>query len=97
SPDGLSMAFTTGGTQEDLFVAGIDGTHLRQLTNDTAKDRGVTWSPDGKILYFYSNRSGTYDIWSIHADGSALESVSDGGEHRRLGIKGIYAPEASPD
>ena len=48
SPDAKSLAFTTGGTQEDLFVANADGTRVRQLTNDAERDRGVTWSPDGR-------------------------------------------------
>jgi Tol biopolymer transport system component/predicted Ser/Thr protein kinase len=98
SPDGQSIAFTTGGSQEDLFIANSDGTRLRQLTNDAPRDRGVTWSHDGATLYFYSNREGgAYQIWSIRADGSGLSRMTDPGDLRRLGGQSIYLPDVSPD
>ncbi len=97
SPDGKSIAFTTGGAQEDVFVVNSDGTRMRQLTNDPARDRDLGWSPDGKVLYFNSNRTGSYHIWSIHADGSALTRVTDDGDYQRRGVTNTYAPVASPD
>jgi eukaryotic-like serine/threonine-protein kinase len=97
SPNGESIAFTTAGGQEDVFVARADGTRLRQLTNDAAKDRIVTWSPDAKTLYFYSNRDGAYQIWSVNADGSALARVTDDGDLRRKGAGMIASPTVSPD
>jgi serine/threonine protein kinase len=95
SPNGKFMAFTSGGAQEDIFVAEIHGGHLSQLTNDAAKDRGVTWSPDGKTLYFFSNREGGFHIWSIHADGSGLTRLTTDSDFRRFGA--LYMPNASPD
>ena len=97
SPDQRMIAFTTGGIQEDLFVVNADGTRMRQLTNDPAKDRGVTWSLDGKALFFYSDRDGTHHIWSIRTDGSGLTRVVDKGELQRTGSKNIHSPNASPD
>ncbi len=76
SPDGKWLAFSNLGTQEDLFVIGSDGSEMRQLTNDPEKDRGPSWSLDGKLLYFYSQRGTRYEIWSIRADGSGLRQVS---------------------
>jgi Tol biopolymer transport system component len=97
SPDGKSIAFTTAGVQEDLFVANTDGSRMVQLTNDAARDRSATWSPNGKTLYFYSNRSGSYHIWSIHADGSGLDRVTDDGDLQRHGARNMFAPNVSPD
>jgi len=97
SPDQQSVAFTTAGAQEDLYIANADGTRLRQLTNDAARDRGVTWSPDGKTIYFYSNRDGAYHIWSIRADGSNLARVTDPADLARLGVPNIVLPSVSPD
>ena len=99
SPDGKTIAYTTGGgVQEDVFVADANGTRVRQLTNDAAKDRSVSWSPDGKTLYFYSNRDGAgYDTWSIRADGSDLTRLVDRNELRRLGINNLYIPNVSPN
>jgi eukaryotic-like serine/threonine-protein kinase len=97
SPDEQFVAFTTGGVQEDLFIVNSDGTRMRQLTNDHARDRHVTWSHDGKMLYFYSNRKGANHIWSINADGSGLTRVTDDADLRRIGVRNIYLPNASPD
>jgi Tol biopolymer transport system component len=97
SPDGRAIAFTTAGTQEDLFVANADGTRLRQLTNDAARDRGVTWSPDGTTLYFYSNREGGYQLWSISVDGSNVTRLTDAADLRRIGARNVFSPNASPD
>ena len=97
SPDGRSIAFTTGGAQEDLFVANADGTRLRQLTDDAARDRAVSWSPDGRVLYFYSNRDGAYHVWSIHADGSGFTRVTSESDLRQLHAGSFYSPVLSPD
>jgi len=76
SPDGSMVAFTTEG-REDLFVMRSDGTDIRQLTNDDARDRGATWTPDGQRIGFYSARSGMYQIWTVRPDGSDLAQVSN--------------------
>jgi Tol biopolymer transport system component len=97
SPDGQSIAFTTGGAQEDLFLVDAGGKHLRQLTNDAARDRGVVWSPDGKTLYLYSNRDGAYHVWSIGADGGGLTRLTNDLDLQRSGAPDFYMPEVSPD
>jgi len=90
SPDGQWIVFRSTDPQEDLFVVHPDGSGLRQLTRDLAKDRGATWLPDGRILFF-SDRSGRYEAWSIRPDGSGLEPLTaTRGEP-------IYTPLASPD
>src|SRR5438445_8600289 len=76
SPDGKWIAFSNIGGQEDLFLARTDGSEIRQLTNDPEKDRGPSWSLDGKRIYFYSQRGKRYEICSIRPDGSGLRQVS---------------------
>src|SRR4029077_15769292 len=68
--------YQRGGKQEDIFIGRIDGTEVRQLTDDAYMDRGPRWSPDGKRIVFYSNRSGKYEIWTVRPDGSGLEQLS---------------------
>ena len=41
------------------------------------------------MLYFYSNRDGRYDLWSIRADGSCLTRITQNGIDT--------TPNASPD
>ncbi len=76
SPGGDWLAFRVGGRQEDIFLIQNDGAELRQLTDDVHRDRMPRWSPDGKRIAFYSNRSGNYQVWTINPDGSGLQQLT---------------------
>jgi Tol biopolymer transport system component len=76
SPDGKSIAYTS---DEKLVVSLVDGSEFRQLTDGEFRDRAPRWSPDGSTLLFYSNRTGTYEVWSVRLDGSGLRQVTYGG------------------
>jgi Tol biopolymer transport system component len=43
---------------------------MTRLTDDTGSDIGGEWSPDGARIAWVSNRSGSYQIWTMNADGS---------------------------
>jgi Tol biopolymer transport system component len=77
--------------QEDIFVVRTNGTGRRQLTNDFHKDRCPRWSPDGERIAFYSNRSGSNEIWTINPDGSGLQQLTETSGHA------INYPVWSPD
>jgi len=47
------------------------------LTDDSHRDRDPRWSPDGRRLVFYSDRSGRYEAWVINRDGSGLRQLTD--------------------
>jgi len=81
SPDGRWLAFGSWGRQEDIFVVRTDGSGLRQVTDDLHRDRGPRWSPDGKRIAFFSNRSGNFEVWTIRPDGSELERITRTGAH----------------
>ena len=44
-----------------------DGTGFG-LTDDAHRDREPKWSPDGKKVGFYSDRSGEFQLWTVNAD-----------------------------
>lgn len=80
SPDGTQVAFTGHGTgsyqwwrngHSNLDRSQIylhkDGSY-QQLTDGDSKDLWPMWSPDGKDLYFVSDRSGTENIWVRSTD-----------------------------
>jgi len=91
SADGQRLAFTSGGRREDLYSLASDGTGLRQLTNDAAKDRGPSFLPDGKRLLLYSTRSGQYEAWTMNLDGSGAAQAT------RTASDEIVSPVLSPD
>lgn len=65
-----------------------------RLTDDLFRDRWPVWSPDGKELAFYSNRSGSYGIWAIKPDGSGLRPITEeppGGQGQLLFP--VYSPK----
>jgi len=76
SRDGEFLAYSSSLPQEDLYTVRLDGSARRQLTNDIARDRGANWSPGDEWISFYSNRGGTYQLWSIHPDGTQLRQLS---------------------
>ncbi len=76
SPDGRWIVYDTSLPQEDLYVVSTDGEQVRQLTNDAAHDRVPRWSPDGRRILFYSDRGGTYQAWSIRADGGDRQPLT---------------------
>jgi serine/threonine protein kinase/Tol biopolymer transport system component len=91
SPDGEWAVFTSGGLQENVFVVRMDGTGYRQLTDDAFRNRGPGFSTDGSLISFYSNRSGRYEVWTMHPDGSNLERFS------QTEVGSQWYPEWSPD
>jgi Tol biopolymer transport system component len=77
SPDGERVTFIEGGKQGGVFTVRNDGSRRRTLTGDGYWERWSSWSPDGKLLAFVSNRGGKFDIWTIHPDGSGLHRLTD--------------------
>jgi Tol biopolymer transport system component len=87
SPDGTRIAFSApefgGPRSSNVYAIGVDGKGLRQLTHDRGgkvNDGLDSWSPDGKKIAFVSNRSGTYEIYSMNADGTGVTQITRGPE-----------------
>ncbi len=78
SPDGKRIAFTR--RQHDhweVYVVDADGRNLTRLTDTPEQPEGTlrssaapAWSPDGKSIAFFTNRSGQWQIWVMRANGS---------------------------
>jgi len=48
-----------------------------RLTNNTASDGYPRWSPDGRMIVFYSNRDGNSEIYVMGADGSGQTNLTN--------------------
>ncbi|HKQ61209.1 MAG TPA: hypothetical protein VJS92_07945, partial [Candidatus Polarisedimenticolaceae bacterium] len=77
SPDGTAIVFANAGLPSHLFLVGVDGTGLRQLTDGPHRDRQGSFSPDGQWIVFQSSRYPA-QLALIRSDGSGLRAlVSD--------------------
>ncbi len=76
----------------DVWVSNIDGSDLRQLTDEDGYDAEATFSPTGDRIVFTSARSGDLDLYSMNPDGSDVVQLTD-----RLGYDGgaFYSPDGS--
>ena len=77
SPDGKYLAYVyqhpaANGVPAnyDIFRIPAAGGDSEQLDSNPGYDDGPDYSPDGKWIYFNSDRSGNWDIWRIPADGA---------------------------
>jgi Tol biopolymer transport system component len=78
SPDGAWLALMNALDREtDLWVMRVDGSELRRLTDDAARDWTPQFTPDGRAVTFFSNRQGHYDAFQIGVDGSGLTRLTD--------------------
>jgi hypothetical protein len=90
SPDSRTIAFTRGSASKaDIFTVPAAGGPEVRLTSDTLND-GPDYTPDGKLIYFDSMRSGTLQIWRMRADGSGAEQITDDGNIN-------HSPHVAPD
>jgi tricorn protease len=60
SPTGKEVAFIFRG---EVFVTSVEGSATKRITNTPEQERGVKFSPDGKSLYYASERNGRWSIY----------------------------------
>jgi len=62
--------------QYDIYKISVDGGEEVQLTDTPGLDDGSEYTPDGKYIYFNSERTGTMQIWRMRPDGSNQEQLT---------------------
>ena len=98
SPNGKEVAVVIRG---DVFVTATDFSTTRRITNTASQERGVSFSDDGRTLYYAAERDGHWGIWRTsltdkkeqfftYATETKEELFSDPGET-------CFQPEVSPD
>ena len=73
SPNGDRIAFAW---QNDIWTADIDGGSAKRVSIHAATDDSPHFSPDGKQLYFTSNRSGRNQIYAMPVEGGAAKQIT---------------------
>ncbi|MGB5335183.1 MAG: Tol-Pal system beta propeller repeat protein TolB, partial [Woeseiaceae bacterium] len=92
SPDGRQLVVTLGGLDGnlDIYVLDINSRQTRRLTTHRAIDTEGTWSPDGRYIYFTSDRAGGPQVYRVAAKGGSPERVTFEGSYNAR-------PRLSPD
>lgn len=62
----------------DIYMADLNGTIVKRLTDSPGYDAEAVVSPDGKKIAFTSVRSGDLELWTMDIDGSNLKQVTNG-------------------
>jgi len=92
SPDGKLVAFSfvrnSDPSNGDIFLLTSDGRNENVVAGHPSEDQLIGWTPDGKNLLFRSDRSGTWDIWSVR-----ITNGSQQGEPELLKKDFGYYPE----
>jgi dipeptidyl aminopeptidase/acylaminoacyl peptidase len=63
----IAFAATSPGVSA-IYVVSSEGGQWTAVTEGTYWDDKPRWSPDGKTLYFISNRSGFLNVWGRRFD-----------------------------
>src|SRR5579862_4196165 len=86
SPDAKLVAYTESHAvmeaekseiDTQIFLAAADGSHSTQLTRGEKSASSPSFSPDGRYVYFSSERSGKPNLWRIPVDGGEAEMLTD--------------------
>lgn len=95
--DGKTVITTEQENPGNLWTlpVGADPSEARQITfgrNLMTDTTGVSWTPDGKIVYA-TNAGGGWEIWKINADGTDQKQLTE----NCAGNDSCSQPVVSPD
>lgn len=65
SPNGKEIAFVVRG---EVFVTSVEGGLTKRITNTPQQERNVEFSPDGRSIYYSSERGNSWDIYRAFID-----------------------------
>ena len=92
APDNRHVAYSVwqrGGYRDIRIVDAKDGSFV-EVTHDRAIDGDPVFSPDGRWLYYHSDRTGITNVYAYEVATGRLRQVTNV-------VNGAYQPEPSPD
>jgi len=86
-PDGQHIAFAwTKGYDPgnyNVFIMDVASRQVVQLTHGSGRNENPSWAPDGRHLAFSSNRTGSFQIWTMLADGKDERRLTSQGQNEK--------------
>jgi Tol biopolymer transport system component len=92
SPDGSQIAFIEG---DQIWVVDADGARAHAVTdipNDAIGGFSPDWSPDGTTIAFEVFDGHSWNIYTVHPDGTGLQPLADSGGDE---IQPVWSPDGS--
>lgn len=92
SPDGRMLAYTATGNEGDdqVFVADLDGTGIRQVTHEARGATAPDWSPDGTKIVYVEGAAPSANVFVLDlATGTATQVTNESSDP--------WGPHFSPD
>lgn len=90
SPNGSRIAYDTpefnsspSGKPSNIFTIRTNGTAVRKVTRGTKSNVNYgldSWSPNGKKIALVTNKGGTYEVYTMNANGTGLTQLVHGHE-----------------
>jgi len=92
SPDGteLVVGVRQPGGYKDIWVLDARGGKVEELMHDRAVDGGAIWSPDGRFIYFTSDRTGIFNLYAYERATKTISQVTNV-------LGGAFMPAPTPD
>jgi TolB protein len=88
SPNGEKIIFTNNGN--GLWVMNPDGSNPHAITSQD--DIDPTWSADGSMIAFASNRQGQRQLFVANANGKKVDKVTD---LKQMGGRSSWSPDGT--
>lgn len=92
SPDGKQIAYGSWvrGGFRDIRIVDLTTGAVREVTRDRAVDGNPSFSADGRLLFFHSDRTGVSNLYAYELETSRTRQITN--------VRtGAYSPEPSPD
>lgn len=89
TPEGRIVYRSNSGGSADIWVMDADGSNPKQLTTGARASGGLSVSPDGRYIFFASDRAGRFNVWRADTDGGNLRQLTAGDDE--------LFPNATPD
>ncbi len=88
SPKGDLIAYVSreGDGRNQIYITDVTGSFSRRLTFEGSNE-DPSFSPDGLHIVFSSNRTGRWELWQMHWDGS--------GQRQLTNLGGAFSPSWS--
>ena len=90
TPEGSIIYASDASDAADVWEMEADGTGQKQLTAGAGRNYAPAVTPDGRYVFFHSNRSGSWQLWRMDRDGSNPVQMTKDQEESNW-------PEVSPD